>query len=358
MKAVFALLLVVTLVNGHAVLLTPTPFNTNPSTTRACGVASVTTAMMSTAQAAWTAGDEVSITWHLVAGDGAGLVQGGFDPLGGTSFTVDAGIATQTTGSSGYYTINFVVPANLTCDQSPTKLCTFQVHSPGWFSCTAVSITPKGCTNCDPPPAPQLNCVSVTAGSLSFCPSVTSALVTGSASPSDINTELSNAYTTNLANPNVFVVPNATSTACKTLYQQLLCSMELPACNVSTGALIEGTQACRGLCQKTMEACGIQPAHIGLYDCSDPTAFPLCPGESDSVVGGGSSSKGMSAGGKAALSIFIIGFVGAVAVAGFMYNKQGHLFGYHFDMESKRVVKHQANPHNYKAYEDHEASGY
>jgi len=358
-KVVFILMLVAALVHGHAVLLSPVPFNTNPTTTPKCGVAALTTAMTSTAQDDWVAGKETSVTWHLVAGDGGGNVYGAIDPLGGTDFTVPLNFTLNTSGSNVYYTINFIVPA-VSCANSPTKLCTVRFYtSSNWNSCTAVSITPKDCTDCEAPPPPKLNCVAVKQGSLSLCPDVTAAQVRGSASPTDINTELVTAYNTNLDNTNVFVIPNTSVTgACKSAYKQLLCALDLPPCNVTTGELIASSQACRAQCRNAMDLCGIQPAHISLYDCN---SYPLCPGESDDVSsdgksGGGSSKGGMSAGGKAALSLFFIGLAAAVGVGAFMYDKQGHLFGYAFDMDAKKIVKLQPNPHNYKAYEDQEAS--
>ncbi len=45
-------------VYSHAVLDTPTPFNTNPSTKSPCG-ADITNDMKSVAQATWVAGEKV-----------------------------------------------------------------------------------------------------------------------------------------------------------------------------------------------------------------------------------------------------------------------------------------------------------
>jgi len=100
-----------------------------------------------------------------------------------------------------------------------------------------------------------------------------------------------------------------------------------------------------------MNACGIVPAHISLYPCD---SYPLCPGETDDVNGGGShkSKGGMSPGGKAALSLFFIGSAGGVGAAIYFYHTRGHLGGYTYDKDAKKIVKYQANPHNYKAYVD------
>lgn len=113
---VLGLLFVLVSVHGHAVLKSPIPFNTNPSTSQPCGTGN--NDMPNSVSAEWTAGSEVlsltsqhiyyfyhnhtlllelnfqlkvhfsndfvqvQITWSLVAGDGAGVVKGAFDPNG------------------------------------------------------------------------------------------------------------------------------------------------------------------------------------------------------------------------------------------------------------------------------------
>jgi len=357
----FGLLVVLVVsVHGHAVLKVPVPMNPNPTTQQPCGVAAITSSMQNAATAEWSAGSEIQITWNLIASDGGGTVSGAFDPNGGTNFSVKAWNTSGTTqydtsGSNKIYTFTFTVPSALDCSNSPSGLCTFQVHSPNWFSCAMVSIIPKNCDNCKEAKVAPHTCVSVDAGDAPLCPNVTSSYLIQGTNPADVNLQASSAYKANLASPLVFGPGANTSTQCLSLYKTLVCSVYFPPCNTTTtGPAIAG-QVCHSQCQQTMDACGVQEAHINLYPCSQ---YPLCPGEKAANAGGsgsGSSSGGMSPGGKAALSLFFIALAAGGAFAGYMYYKQGHLFGYAFDKHSMKFVKHQANPHNYQAYVDHEA---
>jgi hypothetical protein len=153
-------------VYGHARLLSPVPWNRNPSTNSPCGGA---TKLASTAT--WVQGSTVTIQWQLIAGDGAGpcvcvcvcggcargrrlttaVVSGG---LGSVSITLDtlgtsnpvgsAGSQTPVTfspattaGNLATYSYSFTVPVGVTC---PSSGCTIQVTSANWFSCATVNI--------------------------------------------------------------------------------------------------------------------------------------------------------------------------------------------------------------------------
>jgi len=325
------------------VLLSPTPFNTNPSTTPLCGVAAISDAMKSTAQATWKAGQLVTIAWHLIASDGGGNLYGAFDPLGGTDFTVPAWTTVFTTsGSNKFYNHTFSVPSSLSCSQSPTGLCSFRVYtSSNWNSCTMVNV----CEDCVAPPPPPLVCSPVNT-KLTFCPSnISDAMISEGYVASDIDADLRLTLVNNLNNTNVF--QNGKSLACQQSYTTLLCSLSLTSCNPLTVQVLQNSRACRAQCKETMSECEVAPAHVSLYDCD---TLPLCPGEVDDA--GNDHSSGMSGGGKAALSIFFIGIVGAACVAGYFYHKQGHLMGYTFDKNTKKIVKVPANPHNFTAYEE------
>jgi len=343
--------------HGHAVLVSPVPYNPSPTTQPLCGVSQITATMASTAQATWVTGTQVNISWHLIAEDGGGNLYGAFDPLGGTNFTVLAWTDTfPTSGAPRFYTKVFTVPS-ISCDQSPTKLCTFRVYTASkWNSCTTIKIVSSGGSgggsggggnSGDSTPPVVSQCAPVPASSSGFCNTTTNAMVDITVSAQDLNNELISTYNFNRNNLNVF--SNGNSSACMSSYQQLLCSIYLPSCNPATGKVIQSSVACHAQCEQTMTDCGVVNAHLYLYDCS---SYPLCEGEADPF--GSKGSKGMSAGGKAALSLFIIALVGGVAVAGYLYHTQGHLAGYTFDKEQKRFVKVQANPHNYTAYVDPE----
>jgi hypothetical protein len=324
-------------IRAHAVLRDPLPFNTNPTTAAPCGVNAITDGMKSTPAATWYAGKPATIVWNLVASDGGGPVHAKFDPSGGVDFTVDAWtVDLETSGSNKIYNKTFIVPADLNCDASPTKLCTFRVYSSSnWNSCTMVKICS---TDCDAPPSPPKICTKVTSP-LTFCLNTTAASLSEGYGPKDIDQELSAIYTMNLGNKNVFSTP--TNKDCPALYKDLLCGINLPPCDAPSG-----TVACKSQCQKAMKACGLTELHKDLYNCD---ALPNCNGAASKD---GGSGGGMSPGGAAALSIFIIALVATIAVLGFIYYKKGQLFGYAYDKDLNKIVKVQSNPHNYTAYED------
>jgi len=325
-------------INAHAVLVSPTPFNSNPTTANPCGTVDgkLTTDMTSIAMATWAPGQEVTILWHLIASDGGGTLRAVFDPNGGTNFSVPAVKTITTAGSGVFYNYTFNVPNSLSCDNSPTKLCTMRVYTTSnWNSCTTVKI----CEDCLIAPEVAKTCAATTTP-LSFCPNVPGVEIPQGYSPSDIDSQLGSVFTANLNNPNVFTSPTGD---CPALYKTLLCGLSLPQCNPSTNATVANNGACKSQCQKALQACKVTDLHKNLYDCD---SLPQCVG--------GASGGGMSPGGAAALSIFLIALVASVAVAGYVYHKQGHLFGYKYDTDKNKVVKVAANPHNYTAYVDNE----
>jgi len=330
---------------GHAVLQTPTPFNTQPSTASPCGVGSVSENMKSVAQASWTAGSSVTIGWHLVAADGGGNLMGMFDPNGGTNFTVPAWTDTFTTqGTNVFYNKTFTVPESLNCNNSPTKLCTLRVYtSSNWNSCTMIDIVTPDCTDC-PTAAPRARVCTPVTTPLGFC-NGTSVFIENGTAPGDISSELLATFNANRANPNVFISGN--STACMASYQQLLCSLSLPQCDLGSGAVLASTQACHSQCEQVMSDCGIVQAHIDLYPCS---SYPLCQGESD-----GGSGGGLSAGGKAVIAICVIAIVGALLSCVYVYYTKGQLLGYAYNRTTRRwgrVAVPAGGSSSYIAYED------
>lgn len=339
-RIVYLLVCILVAVHGHAVLRDPIPFNTNPTTTRFCGVNPITDNMKSTPQAIWQVGTTVTITWQVVAGDGAGPVIGGLDTKGGTNFSTPLWNGGFTTTSTGTFKQSFTVPP-VSC--TAPNFCTFGISSSGWYSCSTVSVVNAAVPR-QPPTAPQCKAIS---GRTSFCGATGSVLVSNGADPDDVDAELASVYSANLGNNKVFNGA-VTSSACTSSYKTLLCSVSLTPCDPATSQAITATEACHGQCQQTMDDCGIVQAHIDLYPCS---TYPLCPGES-----AGGSSGGMSPGGKAALSLFFIALAGVVGACGYLYYTKGHVLGYTFDKATKRIVKVQENPHNYKAYVDHDNS--
>jgi len=235
------------LANSHAVLKVPIPFSANPSKTSPCGGG----ATAAVASANWQVGSVVSITWQVVAADGAGPLSAIFDVAGTQSFTA-APIALGNPQVVGIYKYNISVP-NLTCG-GPNKLCTVQFSANGWFSCTSVSLVTTPPVPVDTNPTCQL------VNGLSFCSELNGQFVLVPFGQTAAATDASVAATfpVTLYNPNVFATPN--STACANAYHTFLCHNTLPYCG---GAAF----ACKSVCNSAIQLCGITPSHLALYNC-------------------------------------------------------------------------------------------
>lgn len=76
------ILLFYTVIEAHARLTDPIPWNQNPSKTSPCGGISSPDIINS-----FSAGTLINIGWQVIAGDGAGDVIQSIDISGGTNFT-------------------------------------------------------------------------------------------------------------------------------------------------------------------------------------------------------------------------------------------------------------------------------
>jgi hypothetical protein len=122
-------------VSGHAVLRTPTPWSTSPSTASPCGGGTAPTTGPT-----FNAGSKQTVVWQVIAGDGAGPVTGLVDPAGGTNFVVAVlGLQAEASPAVGTQTFTMTVPS-VKCT-GPGGLCTMQVKSSSnWQSCTSFAI--------------------------------------------------------------------------------------------------------------------------------------------------------------------------------------------------------------------------
>lgn len=260
-------------VNGHARLVSPTPLNPNAVNSPPCGVANMPANKVATAT--WVVGNTAKVSWQKLAGDGGTSAYGWIDPAGGTNFGTTAAWTGAKDTNNGLITYDFVftVPA-VTCT-GPNGLCTLQVisNTGNWVSCAYVNITT--CKDCPLPTEGPPQCKKV--GNLNFCNqrSGSSVYIAASADASIIDAQALEAFNRNLANPNVFSIGNKSLT-CKEDYKNFLCSDLLPTCP-GTGQAYSSGSACRGQCKATMKSCGITELHQNLYDCED---YHLCEGES------------------------------------------------------------------------------
>jgi len=236
---------------GHAKLVTPLAWNANPSKTSPCGGGTAPTVEA----ASWDQGSTQTVTWTVVAGDGAGQLNLYFDPAGTTTFT-GAAIPLGAPANVGTYEYTFTVPTTLVCT-GPGSLCTAQVNSSsGWFACSSVKIL---AANTPPVPPPPPVCTIPT--ELVFCLSRNrhNIQIPAGQKPNAVDKSISGTYAQNVKNVNVFA--NGNDTACQNAYKEFLCSSGLPACGTTT--------ACKSLCRDALQTCGIQPSHADLYKCDD-----------------------------------------------------------------------------------------
>lgn len=270
---------------GHAVMISPIPLNTNPTTANPCGVAALPTTPVKSAT--WGIGTEVTVQWKLVAGDGGSSATGTFNPAGTLNFNpstntalVNAGftLATPTVGST--FSQKFIVP-NVDCSAAPGGLCLFRMVSNvnNWNSCTYVNVTT--CDACPTPPPPQRECSDEVNNqgpnrALGFCyptQDTVTVFILENENPVNVQNNLKQVYNANINNTNVFLA--GSSTECKNAYRTFLCALDLPPCPGSDGKA-EGS-ACRQMCDNAMNACQLNPIHEALYDCA---SLPNCPGTS------------------------------------------------------------------------------
>lgn len=257
--AMIFLLAAAPLVNSHAVLMDPKPWNANPSTTRYCGggtPAAVT--------GSYTEGTISTITWKVVAGDGAGAVSAyistatassSFNPNTVSSTTTKLTLVGSTPTTTGTFRFNMTVPTGLTCPQSG---CTLQVGTTSWMSCATVNITAK-------PTTILTTAGCTTASNLVTCNQLNGkSLANQATSFSDVDSSVALTLLQDLPNKNVFTVGN-NSAACNSAYTTYLCAKNFPVC----GATTTNQGACNSRCNAVRSACVINETHTGLFPCNN-----------------------------------------------------------------------------------------
>jgi hypothetical protein len=287
-------------VYGHARLLSPVPWNRNPSTNSPCGGA---TKLASTAT--WVQGSTVTIQWQLIAGDGAGSVSITLDTLGTSNPVGSAGSQTPVTfspattaGNLATYSYSFTVPVGVTC---PSSGCTIQVTSANWFSCATVNIVSASAAAASSNTALATSCVQATG--LSFCSMMNGykVIVPTSANLAELDTQATNAWNNNLDSSLVFV--NPTSSACAAEYKSFLCFNTFPLCGTNNGV-------CQDACNNVVSACGLQASHANLYNCGT-YATSSCTNAA-SVAGCCTPGQGFGIFLLVVTLLGLVGFIGAM----------------------------------------------
>lgn len=240
---------------GHAVLRSPTPWNTQPSKTANCGGG---TAPGSPSNS-WYIGAGNTISWQVIAGDGAGPITVTITPGDQNSFATQGTVllADYPSPGVGSVTADIVVPANITC---PARGCYVQVRSSSaWYSCSSVELLPAGTPI---PPKPR-QCL--TANGLQYCTMLNSRKVgvaVGITATDLPKYELSTAstfYQSVINNPNVII--NGAEKKCQDALKTYACLDAFPACGE--------TRICSFWCNNLATNCQINATHAALFDCTD-----------------------------------------------------------------------------------------
>jgi len=268
---------------GHAELVTPTPYNPNPSKSFNCGgVSSGPLNVIPTGGV---------LSWKLIASDGAGAIRLLVDPAGGTAAfpASGTGIVTgtliqvalsgddvpQSTDVGRTFNYNYAWP-DLTCTRSD-GVCTAQVSSSSsWVACFSFSKTAAaGAQSTGTAVTYAGNCVTVAAGTLTTCSMVTgqTVWVPQGGDIGDMDTTVLTTLQQNLPNPNVFnAAQDATAvTPCSTAYRRYLCADTFIPCNTAgtqPTSVAFAQQPCESTCQEFSCWCWLTAGEAGLYPCN------------------------------------------------------------------------------------------
>jgi len=255
---VVLLLSAVTLVAGHAVLTAPSAWNPQPSKTSPCGAGKAFTA----AAATYSAGQTITLTWKVIAGDGTGPVTVSIDQAGGTNF-VTVATATTSITTTGTFSLSITLPTPLACTAA-NGLCTLQAKSSsGWYSCTSFAL-PGASPVASSTGAAGPTCT--TAPTLKFCTQVSGKSIDYSANPqldadsiADWDATVNSTYVQNIGSKLVFTHQH--NDACLAGYKAFLCASEFPLC----GTVSSGT--CASSCAQVDTLCGVNATHAALFVC-------------------------------------------------------------------------------------------
>lgn len=271
---------------GHAALVNPVAFNSQPSKTFPSG--GVGSGPLNIIPVGGT------VSWKLIAGDGAGPIRMLIDPAGVTSNFPTSYAATPAASlitvdlNSGQnnvvgttYDYPFTLPAGLTCTGTVgvnTAVCTVQISSSSnWvaaFSFTKQAPPAGSSTGAVQQQTVSGSCVTV-ATPLTTCTYVTgqTIFVATGADTTSMDQGVAATLTQNLPNVNVFYnqpqSPSVT-TPCTEAYKRFLCAQTFTPCaNNQPITTTFQDQPCASTCNEFTCWCDLNPLHAGLYRCSD-----------------------------------------------------------------------------------------
>ncbi|EAL66830.1 hypothetical protein DDB_G0281067 [Dictyostelium discoideum AX4] len=267
-SCILILSILVNFISGHAVLVAPTPFSTNPSKTKLCGGGTKQTV----AQITWCPNSSKTnrATWKIVVGDGAGAVTFKLATNGGTTegdFTTTL-TSKVLSGSDpkevGTYYMDVRVPTGTTCTGT-NGICTLQAYteSSGWYSCSAIKLDSSACDKAAEETALVEYNVQVK-DNVKFCDQVVNKVVLLPAGTQlgEYDQRTQGVFKNNMANP---LVIGQNSSQCGNLYEKVLCDVSFPLAPGSDGKPIY--QVTQKQCEDFIEVCDVV-SHVELYPCS------------------------------------------------------------------------------------------
>ncbi|KAK5584194.1 hypothetical protein RB653_005802 [Dictyostelium firmibasis] len=262
---ILILSVLVNFINGHAVLVSPTPFSTNPSKTQQCGGG----AKQTVAQITWCPRSDKSnrATWKIVVGDGAGAVTFKLATNGGTSaadFTTT--LSSKMVGGGGdpkavgTYYMDVVVPTGTTCNGT----CVLQAYtqSSGWYSCSTIKLDTSACDS-TPKETSLVEFTVKTDSNVKFCDQVLNKVVLLPAGTilQEYDLKTQGVFKNNMANP---LVIGTNTSECGNLYEKVLCDVSFPLAPGSDGKPVY--QVTYQQCQNFIKTCDVV-SHVELYPC-------------------------------------------------------------------------------------------
>ncbi|KAN0028660.1 hypothetical protein ACTFIV_010507 [Dictyostelium citrinum] len=271
-SCILILSILVNYISGHAVLVAPTPFSTNPSKTAQCGGG----AKQTVAQITWCPNSSKTnrASWRIVVGDGEGAVTFRLATNGGTT---DADFTTTLTSivvggrepkEVDTYYMDVTIPTGTTCTGAD-GICTLQAFTPTskWYSCSAIKLDPAVCDKAPQETAlVQYNIKATTNGAdaVKFCDQVVNKVVLLPAGTilSEYDQKTQGVFKNNMLNP---LVIGSNTSQCGDLYQKVLCDVSFPLAPGSDGKPVY--QVTEKQCEDFIKVCGVD-SHANLYPCS------------------------------------------------------------------------------------------
>ncbi|EGC30989.1 hypothetical protein DICPUDRAFT_95627 [Dictyostelium purpureum] len=250
---VLLLLAFIVLVNGHAVLVKPTPFSKNPSTAQPCGAG---TPQTTNTLGKICRGKTNTFVWDVVVGDGTGKVTFKLSTKNDkNNFDVTLGTSVENPDKVGTFSLHVDIPK----DAPEGNFLIQASSSTKWNSCSFVQVT----DDCTEDENPTTEVLAFGTGDAKFCQ-----MKLGKSVVVPVGTVLTEAdddtkavFSRNMNNINVI---GTNTSECGSLYKPILCDTTFPLAPGSDGKPVY--QVSYDDCTSFIKTCDVS-SHIDLYPC-------------------------------------------------------------------------------------------